>query len=99
MSLKTFSRCGRWAVRPYGDQLYLLRRHCTGACILEKHLLTQYARPDISCSMDPAALSDLIVGAYDFSARGDYKGPVEEASVISLLLHLSSQLKVSEAKN
>ncbi len=58
-----------------------------GACILEKHFTDSMSRegPDISCSMDPAALSDLIVGANTiFSARGEYKGPVEEeASVIS----------------
>jgi len=58
-----------------------------GASILERHFTDSMARggPDISCSMNPAALSDLIAGANTiFSAKGDHKGPLqEEASVIS----------------
>jgi N-acetylneuraminate synthase len=50
-----------------------------GASILERHFTDRMDRPgpDIVCSMDPAALIDLIAGANTiFSARGDEKGAV-----------------------
>ena len=52
-----------------------------GASILERHYTDTMDRegPDIVCSMDPAALSDLIEGSHViFAARGGDKGPVEE---------------------
>ena len=52
-----------------------------GASILERHFTDSMKRvgPDISCSMDPNALSDLIEGSkVIFSARGGKKGPVKE---------------------
>lgn len=67
-----------------------------GASILERHFTDRMDRsgPDIVCSMDPAALSELIVGANTiFAARGGDKGPVKEeaptiafafASVVSI---------------
>jgi len=58
-----------------------------GASILERHFTDSMDRqgPDIACSMDPNALSDLIVGSNIlFEARGGEKGPVdEEASTIA----------------
>ncbi len=50
-----------------------------GASILERHFTDSMGRegPDIVCSMDPAALSELIEGSRTiFSARGGEKGPV-----------------------
>lgn len=50
-----------------------------GASILERHFTDRMDRPgpDIVCSMDPAALRDLIAGSRTiFAARGDEKGPV-----------------------
>lgn len=50
-----------------------------GASILERHFTDSMSRegPDIVCSMDPAALSDLIEGSHAiFYARGGEKGPV-----------------------
>lgn len=67
-----------------------------GACILERHFTDSLDRvgPDISCSMDPRALSDLIQGAEIIhTARGGEKQPSEEeqstmdfafASVVSI---------------
>jgi N-acetylneuraminate synthase len=52
-----------------------------GASILERHFTDSMKRngPDISCSMDPLALSQLIEGSnIIFKSRGDYKGPVSE---------------------
>jgi N-acetylneuraminate synthase len=58
-----------------------------GASILERHFTDSMERegPDIVCSMDPAALSDLIDGSrIIFAARGGDKGPVEaEAPTIA----------------
>jgi N-acetylneuraminate synthase len=58
-----------------------------GASILERHFTDRMDRPgpDIVCSMDPAALSDLIVGSkVIFAARDGNKGPVEaEAPTIA----------------
>ncbi len=58
-----------------------------GASILERHFTDSMDRPgpDIVCSMDPSALSDLIEGAnIIFAARGGEKGPVEaEAPTIA----------------
>ncbi len=58
-----------------------------GAAILERHFTDRMDRsgPDIICSMDPSAMSDLIDGArIIFSARGGEKGPVaEEAPTIA----------------
>lgn len=51
-----------------------------GASILERHFTDRMDRPgpDISCSMDPIALSDLIKGSkVIFSARGGGKNHVE----------------------
>jgi len=51
-----------------------------GASILERHFTDSMSRvgPDIACSMDPTALSDLINGAKTiFAARGGRKGPVQ----------------------
>ena len=51
-----------------------------GASILERHFTDSMDRPgpDISCSMDPEAMSDLIKGAnIIFKARGGEKMPVE----------------------
>ncbi len=67
-----------------------------GASIVERHFTDSMDRegPDISCSMDPRALSDLIQGSrIIFSARGGDKQPVQEeestmdfafASVVSI---------------
>jgi len=52
-----------------------------GASIVERHFTDRMDRPgpDISCSMDPQALADLIAGASTiFLERGGGKGPVEE---------------------
>lgn len=58
-----------------------------GASILERHFTDSMERegPDIVCSMDPAALSELIEGArIIYQARGGEKGPVEaEAPTIA----------------
>ena len=58
-----------------------------GASILERHFTDSMLRegPDISCSMDPSALSELVEGSYNiFSARGSNKEPVkEEAATIA----------------
>lgn len=58
-----------------------------GASILERHFTDSMDRPgpDIVCSMDPAALTDLINGSKTiFSARGGEKKPVEaEAPTIA----------------
>jgi len=58
-----------------------------GASILERHFTDSMERegPDIVCSMDPKALSDLIEGSRIlFAARGGDKGPVEaEAPTIA----------------
>ena len=58
-----------------------------GASILERHFTDQMNRPgpDIVCSMDPDALSELIEGAkIIFAARGGEKTPVEaEAPTIA----------------
>ena len=61
---------------------------CFGACalgasILERHFTDTMDRdgPDISCSMDPDGLTDLIRGSKVIhSARGQYKGPIEDES-------------------
>ena len=52
-----------------------------GASILERHFTDSMERngPDISCSMDPNALSTLIEGTdIIFKARGQNKGPMKE---------------------
>ncbi|MEC9487177.1 MAG: N-acetylneuraminate synthase family protein [Prosthecochloris sp.] len=52
-----------------------------GASILERHFTDSMERqgPDIVCSMDPKALSELITGSNIlFEARGGKKGPVDE---------------------
>lgn len=58
-----------------------------GASVLERHFTDRMDRPgpDIVCSMDPKALSDLIEGAtYIFKERGGDKGPVDaEAPTIA----------------
>ncbi|MBI5450717.1 MAG: N-acetylneuraminate synthase family protein [Gammaproteobacteria bacterium] len=58
-----------------------------GASILERHFTDRMDRPgpDIVCSMDPAALKELIKGSkIIFAARGGEKGPVEaEAPTIA----------------
>lgn len=58
-----------------------------GASILERHFTDSMERPgpDIVCSMDPAALADLVEGsATIFRAGGHGKGPVEaEAPTIA----------------
>jgi len=58
-----------------------------GASILERHFTDKMTRPgpDIVCSMDPAALTDLIQGSRTiFAARGGEKGPVDaEAPTIA----------------
>lgn len=58
-----------------------------GASILERHFTDSISRegPDIVCSMDPEALTDLINGSrIIFSARGGDKNPVEaEAPTIA----------------
>lgn len=54
-----------------------------GASILERHFTDRMDRPgpDIVCSMDPAALSDLIQGSKTiFTASGGDKNPVAEES-------------------
>lgn len=51
-----------------------------GASILERHFTDRMDRvgPDIVCSMDPAALHDLVEGSNTiFAARGGAKAPVE----------------------
>lgn len=58
-----------------------------GASILERHFTDRMDRPgpDIVCSMDPTALTDLIQGSKSiFAARGGDKGPVDaEAPTIA----------------
>lgn len=58
-----------------------------GASVLERHFTDRMDRPgpDIVCSMDPKALSELIEGAsFIFRERGGEKGPVEaEAPTIA----------------
>jgi len=58
-----------------------------GASILERHFTDRMDRPgpDIACSMDPIALSDLIKGAKTiFAARGGEKVPIDaEAPTIA----------------
>lgn len=58
-----------------------------GASLLERHFTDRMDRPgpDIVCSMDPAALKELIDGSrIIFAARGGKKGPVEaEAPTIA----------------
>lgn len=52
-----------------------------GASILERHFTDTMTRPgpDIVCSMDPAALQDLITGSkVIFAAKGAHKGPLSE---------------------
>lgn len=52
-----------------------------GASILERHFTDSMDRegPDIACSMDPRALSELIEGSRTiFAAKGGGKGPVKE---------------------
>ena len=67
-----------------------------GAAIIERHFTDTMERegPDISCSMDPKSLRDLIDGSKILKlARGGRKGPIEEekptidfayASVVSI---------------
>lgn len=55
-----------------------------GACILERHFTDSMYRPgpDISCSMDPAALSSLIQGSKEiFKMRGGKKQALSEEQV------------------
>ncbi len=57
-----------------------------GASILERHFTDSMNRsgPDIACSMDPASLTDLIIGSKNiFAARGSDKNPVkaEESTI------------------
>ena len=63
-----------------------------GASILERHFTDRMDRPgpDIVCSMDPQALSDLIQGSkIIFSARGGEKRPIEaEAPTIAFAFAL-----------
>ena len=58
-----------------------------GASILERHFTDNMSRegPDIICSMDPRALTELIDGSrIIYAARGEGKGPVEaEAPTIA----------------
>lgn len=58
-----------------------------GASILERHFTDRMDRtgPDIVCSMDPTALSELIAGSkIIFEARGGEKGPIDaEAPTIA----------------
>lgn len=58
-----------------------------GASILERHFTDDMSRqgPDIVCSMDPRALTALIVGSRTiYAAMGDQKGPVtDEAPTIA----------------
>jgi len=58
-----------------------------GASLLERHFTDRMDRPgpDIVCSMDPAALAELLDGSRKiFAARGGEKGPVEaEAPTIA----------------
>lgn len=52
-----------------------------GASILERHFTDSMERqgPDIVCSMDPKALTELIAGSNIlFEARGGEKGPIDE---------------------
>ena len=51
------------------------------ASIVEKHFIDSKSRkgPDVSASMDPRELKNLIKGSkIIFSAKGDYKGPLKE---------------------
>ncbi|MCH2108619.1 MAG: N-acetylneuraminate synthase family protein [Polyangiaceae bacterium] len=55
-----------------------------GACVIERHFTDSYDRPgpDIECSMDPQALSEMITGANQiFEARGGTKGALAEEKV------------------
>lgn len=63
------------------DNYACLAAVALGASIVERHFTDRMDRhgPDISCSMDPKALADLIKGASTiFLERGGRKGPVEE---------------------
>ena len=54
-----------------------------GASILERHFTDDMNRPgpDISCSMDPSSLKDLINGSQTiFLERGGEKKPIEQES-------------------
>jgi N-acetylneuraminate synthase len=72
-----------------------------GASILERHFTDRMDRPgpDIVCSMDPAALSELIEGARTiYLARGGDKGPVEaEAPTIAFAFASVVAIKDIEA--
>jgi N-acetylneuraminate synthase len=63
-----------------------------GASILERHFTDSFSRegPDISCSMDPEQLRNLIEGSrIIFAARGGKKGPLEEERGIIEFAHAS----------
>ncbi len=52
-----------------------------GGSIIERHFTDKKSRvgPDISCSMDPEDLKNLLLGVRTlFLARGDHKGPIDE---------------------
>jgi N-acetylneuraminate synthase len=78
-----------------------------GARILERHFTDSMSRigPDIACSMDPTALSDLIKGSQNiFEARGCEKMPIDAESAtmnfafasIVVLSSLSKGMKLTE---
>ena len=63
------------------DNLACFGAVALGASILERHYTDSLERPgpDIVCSMDPTALSDLISGSQTlFKERGGNKNPVPE---------------------
>ncbi|MEI8278349.1 MAG: N-acetylneuraminate synthase family protein [Bacteroidota bacterium] len=63
------------------DNLACLGAVALGASILERHFTDSMNRPgpDIVCSMDPKAMSELIIGSKILKAeRGGVKGPVKE---------------------
>ena len=71
-----------------------------GASILERHFTDTYERegPDISSSMDPSSLNQLINGSYEiFLSRGGEKGPVEEESG-TIAFAFASVVSIKEIK-
>ena len=72
-----------------------------GACILERHFTDTMDRegPDISCSMNPQALNDLIQGSrVIFLARGGDKEPVQEEKA-TMDFAFASVVSIREIKN
>ncbi len=71
-----------------------------GARILERHFTDSMDRdgPDIACSMDPVALSELIAGSLDiFKASGGEKSPLNEENP-TIAFAFASVVTISDIK-